>query len=88
MHTIEEPETTTKLMSCNPSTDICTGKYKPGKGILKMLMVYIRFEDDNTSMSYWNSNPNPNNIFDVEGWMQNSLDIDETILSTNYMNMT
>lgn len=51
MYKIEEPaQTSAKLMSsCNPSMDVCTGKYKPGKGTLKMLMVYIRFADDNTS---------------------------------------
>tara|TARA_R110002072_G_scaffold112323_2_gene241281 strand:- start:13275 stop:13622 length:348 start_codon:yes stop_codon:yes gene_type:complete len=75
MDTIEESETSAKLMStCNPSTDICTGKYKPGRGTLTMLMVYIRFADDNTSMSYWNSTPNPANIYDVESWMDESLD--------------
>lgn len=90
MHTIEEPaETSAKLMSsCNPSTDICTGKYKPGKGTLKMLMVYIRFADDNTSMSYWNSTPNPNNIYDVETWMEESLDENISIGSDNYFNVT
>lgn len=39
MYNIEEPEEgSSKLMSnCNSSTDICTGKYKPGKGTLKCL---------------------------------------------------
>jgi M6 family metalloprotease-like protein len=89
MHTIEEPaETSAKLISCNPSTDICTGKYKPGKGTLKMLMVYIRFADDNTSMSYWNSTPNPSDIYDVETWMAKSLDKNSSIGSDNYFNVT
>lgn len=90
MYNIEEPaETSSKLMSsCNPSTDICTGKYKPGKGTLKMLMVYIRFADDNTSMSYWNSSPNPSDIYDVETWMEESLDENVLVGSDNYFNVT
>jgi len=85
MYNIEESaETSAKLMEdCNTSTDICTGKYKPGKGTLKMLMVYIRFADDNTSMSYWNSTPNPSNIYDVETWMEESLDENLSVGSNN-----
>jgi len=90
MYNIEDPaETSAKLISsCNPSTDICTGKYKPGKGTLKMLMVYIRFADDNTSMSYWNSTPNPLDIYDVETWMAESLDENSSVGSDNYFNVT
>ena len=90
MYNIEDPaETSAKLISsCNPSTDICTGKYKPGKGTLKMLMVYIRFADDNTSMSYWNSTPNQSDIYDVETWMEESLDENVSVGSNNYFNVT
>ncbi len=89
MHTIEEPEASANLMSsCNPSIDICVGKYKPAKGTLKTLMVFIRFEDDNTSMSYWNSYPNTNDIFDVESWMESSIDVSSSINSDNYFNVT
>jgi len=73
--------------SC-PSGNICFGTFKPSKGTFKILLVYIRFEDDNQSMSYWNSYPNPNDVWDVENWMANSIDEDVTVQSDNYMNLT
>jgi hypothetical protein len=92
LYNVEELEETTAntmiAISCNPLTDICTGKYKPGKGTLKMLMVYIRFADDHTPMSYWNSRPNPSDIYDVETWMKKSLDENLLVGSDNYFNIT
>jgi len=89
MHDIEEPESTFKVTStCDPVTDICKGRYKPGKGVLKALFVYIRFADDNASMSYWNTYPNSSDIYDVEPWMANSIDETTTENSDNYFNIS
>lgn len=42
MDTIEESETSAKLMStCNPSTDICTGKYHQGRGYEYSTLLYF-----------------------------------------------
>jgi hypothetical protein len=39
-------------------------------------------------MSYWNSTPNPLDIYDVETWMAESLDENSSVGSDNYFNVT
>lgn len=68
--------------------NISSGRLKPAQDTLRVLMVYIRFEDDNQSMSYWNTYPNPNNVWEVEDWMENSIDSLASTSSNNYMNIT
>lgn len=84
----QQIQTQFKQNSSCPSGNVCFGTFKPSKGTFRVLMVYVRFEDDHQTMSYWNSYPNPNNVWDVEGWMANSIDYDATILNTNYFNLT
>lgn len=90
MDDFEHPvETSMKIsIPSTSSADITVGKYKPGKGILRVLFVYIRFADDHTSMSYWNSYPNPNTIWDVEPWMALSIDQSTSTNSNNYFNIS
>lgn len=84
----QQAKTQFKSNSSCTSGHVCFGTFKPSKGTFRVLMVYVRFEDDHQTMSYWNSYPNPNNVWDVEGWMANSIDYDATILNTNYFNLT
>lgn len=89
MDFFEEEETFSKISStCNPYTSVCWGRYKPAQDTLRVLMVYVRFEDDNQSMSYWNTWPNPNNVWEAESWMKNSVDSLATTMSNNYLNLT
>ncbi|MEX0608978.1 MAG: T9SS type A sorting domain-containing protein [Balneolaceae bacterium] len=76
-------------MSCNSSTDVCKGIYAPAQGDVRTLLVYIRFADDtDQSINYWTAYPNSSDIYDVESFMENSINSSVANISDNYFNIS